>query len=93
MRIIGQIEHPSLKISVFKNEGRSFLKFETERYEQSFKLGDDERFSTVDGVKTLVDGPMLEKVMENFRAMHSTSLETMARNFPMPTGVVFEEII
>ena len=59
MRIIGNIEHPSLKISVFKNDGRTSVKFETSLYEQTFKLGDDERFSTLEGVQKLVDAPML----------------------------------
>ncbi|MBK6995341.1 MAG: hypothetical protein IPH31_10575 [Lewinellaceae bacterium] len=93
MRIIGNIEHPSLKISVFKNDGRTSVKFETLLYEQTFKLGDDERFSTLEGVQKLVDGPMLEKIMEGFRQMHSTRLEVMARLFPAPMEAVFEEII
>jgi len=51
MRIIGHIEHPSLKISVFRYEGRTSVKFETALYEQTFKLGDDERFATLEGVQ------------------------------------------
>ncbi|MFN0174347.1 MAG: hypothetical protein ACKVU0_06860 [Saprospiraceae bacterium] len=93
MRIIGNIEHPNLKISVFKNDGRSSVKFETSLYEQTFKLGDDERFSTLEGVQKLVDAPMLEKIMEGFRQMHCTRLEVMARLFPVPEEVIFEEII
>ena len=43
MRIIGQIEHPDLKITVFKSDNRISVKFENEGYEQIFKLGADER--------------------------------------------------
>ncbi|MBC7774128.1 MAG: hypothetical protein H7246_01715 [Phycisphaerae bacterium] len=93
MRIIGYIEHPSLKISVFKNDGRTSVKFETSRYEQTFKLGEDERFATVEGVQKLVDGPMIEKVLEGFRQMHSTSLEAIVRAFPTPEVALFEDII
>lgn len=93
MRIIGQIEHPSLKISVFKNEGRTSVKFETSRYEQTYKLGDDERFASVEGVKQLVDPQMLEQVSEIFRQMHANSLEAFSRSFPAPVGHHFEEII
>jgi hypothetical protein len=93
MRIIGNIEHPGLKISVFKNEGRTSVKFETSLYEQTFKLGDDERFSTVEGVKQIVDGPMIEQILHGFRVMHSTRLESMARAFPIQVGEFFEEII
>ncbi len=93
MRIIGHIEHPSLKISVFKNDGRTSVKFETALYEQTFKLGDDERFSTLEGVQKIVDGPMIEKIMEGFRQMHSTRLDVMTRLFPSSEEVVFQEII
>ncbi len=93
MRIIGNIEHPSVKISVFKNEGRSSVKFETALYEQTYKLGDDERFSTLEGVEKWVDGPMLEKILDGFRQMHQTRLEAMARSFPLSAAVLFEEII
>jgi len=93
MRIIGYIEHPSLKITVFKNDGRTSVKFETSLYEQTFKLGDDERFSTLDGAQKMVDGRMVEKVLEGFRQMHHTRLDTLARTFPAPSVELFEEII
>lgn len=93
MRIIGNIEHPSLKISVFKNEGRTSVKFETSLYEQTYKLGDDERFSTVEGVEKVVDAAMLEKIVQVFQQMHGARLESMTRNFPVHTEAVFEEII
>lgn len=93
MRIIGHIEHPSLKISVFKNDGRSFLKLETALYEQTFKLGDDERFSTLEGVQNWVDAPFLEDVMNGFRHMHKTRLDALARRFPADASTMFEEII
>jgi hypothetical protein len=93
MRIIGQIEHPSLKISVFKNEGRTSVKFETAHYEQTYKLGDDERFATLEGVKQFVDNALIERTLEIFRQMHSTRLDVMARLYPVQAGEVFENII
>lgn len=93
MRIIGQIEHPSLKISVFKNEGRTSVKFETAHYEQTYKLGDDERFSTLEGVKQFVDNSLLERTLEIFRQMHRARLDVMTRQFPVQAGVIFETII
>jgi hypothetical protein len=93
MRIIGNIEHPSLKISVFKNEGRTSVKFETSLYEQTYKLGDDERFSTVEGVEEFVDAAMLEKIVQVYQQKQCDRLESMTRNFPVQTEAVFEEII
>jgi hypothetical protein len=93
MRIIGNIEHPSLKISVFKNEGRTSVKFETSLYEQTYKLGDDERFATLEGIQKLVDNQLLDQVQQGFRLMHSARLESMSRSFPVQTEGLFEEII
>ena len=93
MRIIGYIEHPSLKISVFKNDGRTSVKFETAHYEQTFKLGDDERLSTLEAIQKIVDGPMIERILIGFRQMHHTRLEAMGRTFPAPVEHLFEEII
>ena len=93
MRVIGHIEHPSLKITVFKNDGRSSVKFETSLYEQTFKLGDDERFATLEGVQIMVDSVMIQQVLEGFRQMHGTRLDAMARTFPIQAGSPFEEII
>lgn len=93
MRIIGNIDHPTLKITVFKNDGRSSVKFETALYEQTFKLGDDERFSSLEGIQALVDGPFLSRVLEGFQQMHATRLESFARNFSSETSYPFEEII
>jgi len=93
MRIIGNIEHPSLKISVFKNDGRTSVKFETSLYEQTYKLGEDERFSTVEGVQTIIDLPMIEQILQGFQRMHRARLESMSRNFPAQTEEIFEEIL
>ncbi len=93
MRIIGEIEHPSLKITVFKNDGRTSVKFENPLYEQTFKLGDDERFATLSGVQQLVDHQLIAAIQESFHQMHRNRLEALARVFPVPAGFVFEEII
>ena len=93
MRIIGHIEHPSLKITVFKNDGRSSVKFETSLYEQTFKLGDDERFATLEGVTKFIDQELIEAIQDGFRRMHSARLEAMGRVFPVQSGEIFEAII
>ncbi len=93
MRIIGTIEHPTLKISVFKNDGRTSLKIETPLYEQTFKLGTDERFATPEGVQKLVDEQFLEEVLATFEAMHRARLAASNRLAPLAGGEVFETII
>jgi len=93
MRIIGHIEDPSLKITVFRMDNRTSIKFETTQYEQTLKLGDDERFATLEGVRQLVDKALIEKILEGFRGMHRARLEALARVFPSPSTEEFEEII
>jgi len=93
MRVIGYVEHPTLKISVFKNEGRTSVKFETALYEQIFKLGDDERYATLEGVQKWVDAAFLVQVNEVFQRLHHIRLEANKRAFPVQDGQTFEEII
>lgn len=93
MRIIGTIEHPQLKISVFRMDNRTTVKFENARYEQSFKLGDDERFATVEGIQRWADAPLVQTILEGFQVMHRAHLEAQARNYPVLSEEIFEEII
>lgn len=93
MRIIGQIEHPQLKITVFKMENRISVKFENSLYEQTFKLGEDERLGELEQVQKLIDAPFLEQVQAGFRMMHQTRLSAYDRIFPAPQQPEFETII
>jgi hypothetical protein len=94
MRILGYIEHLQLKITVFKADNRLSVKFENPGYEQTFKLGDDDRLGTLESARAWVDAALLEQVMLNFQQMHRARLEAMARAFP-PSGEddAFETII
>lgn len=93
MRIIGDIPHPTLKISVFKSDQRISVKFENALYEQTFKLGTDDRLATVEAVTQWVDGALLADVQAGFQQMHRARLAAMARAFPDTATDVFEEII
>ena len=93
MRIIGNIEHPLLKITVFKMDNRVSVKFENTLYEQTFKLGDDERVATLEAIQQLVDAPFIEQVQTTFRQMHQTKLSGFARTLPVAAKADFEQII
>lgn len=93
MRIIGQIEHPQLKITVFKMENRISVKFENSQYEQTFKLGEDERLAGLEAVEQFIDAQFIEQVQTNFRAMHQIRLAGYARAFPRQGEAGFETII
>lgn len=93
MRIIGTIDHPTLKISVFKSDQRISVKFENALYEQTFKLGTDERLETVEAVAKWIDVPLLEAVQAGFQQMHRARMGALERAFPKGEAMRFEEII
>lgn len=93
MRIIGNIEHPLLKITIFKMDNRISVKFENTLYEQTFKLGDDDRVAQLETIRQLVDASFIEQVQTTFRQMHQTKLAGFARLLPVQEHAGFEHII
>lgn len=93
MRIIDQIEHPVLKITVFKMDNRVSVKFENSLYEQTFKLGEDERFLQADALRRMIDAQFIGQVQECFQLMHQNRLAAMAQHFPLPDQAAFEHIL
>jgi hypothetical protein len=93
MRIIGEIPHPHLKISIFKMGERLSVKFENALFEQTYKFGADDRFNTVEAIQTLIDETFIGRVQEQMQAMNETRLAGINRNFPVPDTDEFDEII
>lgn len=93
MRIIGTIDHPTLKVTVFQMNNRISVKFENEGYEQTFKLGEDERLRNLESIEKWIDPVFLDEVSHNMMRMHSCRLAAAARAFPVETESEFEQII
>lgn len=93
MRIIGHIEHPDIKITVFKMDNRVSVKFENTLYEQTFKLGMDERTASMEAIQKLVDARFTDQVSDIFRQMHQARIAGFKRAFPIGDDAGFEEII
>lgn len=94
MRAIGNIEHPYLKITVFKSDERLSVKFENEGYEIGFKLGMDDRLNTLEAVRHWVDQALANDVLLHLQGLHRSRLAAGSRAFPEPqAGPEFEEII
>lgn len=96
MRIIGNIDHPTLKITVFKMDNKLSVKFETGLYEQTFKFRESNELNDFATMQRLVDERFISEVMENFAKLHQAKNGALGRFLP-PTLVgaeeVFEEII
>lgn len=68
MRVIGYIDHPVYKISVFSWNEKYMVKIEAGHYEQIYKFSHDE-FSNWEDLKLLFDADMLESIRKNFMEM------------------------
>ena len=93
MRIIGYVEHPTLKITVFKMDNKLSVKFENPLYEQTYKFRDSEQLSTLAEVQQLVDEVFINQVLAQLAAMHRTSQAALGRYLPAEEEEDFEEII
>ena len=93
MRLVGTIPHPFLLISVFRNDGRVSVKLENEGYEQTYKLGDDERFSGMEAIQQFVDEHFLEEALNIFVQMHAARRGSVIRMTPAAPDQEMEEII
>ena len=93
MRIVGTIDHPVLKITIFRNDDRLSLKLESGLYEQTYKFRDGEGVSSVEDVYRLVDETFLSQVSEAMQQMHQARIAALARIVPVAERDEFDEIL
>lgn len=80
MRIAGYIDHPIIKITVLQLSERYAIKFEWNMLEQTYKFHDDDRLRTFADVEKLVDEQFLQEVIERFKSMVQTKMDSYKRN-------------
>ncbi len=93
MRIIGTIEHPILKITVFKMDNKFSVKFESGLYEQTYKFRSSDTIQGLEAIQKMVDAPFCEAVLQDLNRMHQRKNEAMRRALPQEAREEFEEII
>lgn len=69
MRVIGNIPHPSISISIFAMNDKYQIRFEAGPMEQIFKIPQTE-INGIEGIKELVDEEFLSKITERFNEMY-----------------------
>ena len=79
MRVVEDIAHPDMKITLLSWNGKYLLKFERGDFEQTYKIsemevGDDK------SAKALIDDEFLEAVMNRFQDMRDIFVSTVRRN-------------
>lgn len=80
MRILGEIPHPSYKISVFKQDQRLILKVEDRLNEQIFKFRMIDGLESFEDMGLMVDEAFLEDCARRFHEMDKSVVELMGRH-------------
>lgn len=93
MRIIGYIEHPNLKITVFKMNNRLSVKFESGLYEETYKFREADKIANLGHIQNIVDAEFIQTVERNLAAMHQAKMAALNRYLPPEEEDEFEEII
>lgn len=75
MRIIGYIEHPGFKITVFKMDDRISVKFENGVNEQTYKFRSGEGIDGLSDVQAWATPELLEQIESIFQTMEQTKRE------------------
>ena len=68
MRIVDQIPHESMTISIFQMNDKFMVKFEAGMMEQCFKFYAEE-VKNLDGLKNKIDNDFIEKTRQRFNDM------------------------
>ena len=93
MRLIDQISHPRLKISIFKNDERFIAKIEHGAVAQIFKFDERHQVTSPDDLKKLLNASFLEEVENGLLVMKKTLSTAVTNNAPTLKEDEFEEII
>jgi hypothetical protein len=70
MRIVAQIPHPKLKISIFQYNEKYIIEIEAAQYKQTYKISVDS-VNSLEEVKALCTEELLENSMKRFSQMHA----------------------
>ena len=79
MRVIANIPHPKITITVFSLNDKYQMKFEAGTMEQTFKIMQNE-INGMDGIKKLLDDEFMKKIMERFNEMFLSFKAAKERN-------------
>ncbi|MEZ4985172.1 MAG: hypothetical protein R2795_09085 [Saprospiraceae bacterium] len=93
MRILGYIDHPVMKITVFRTDTRVSIKFEHRDFEQTYKFRPDIHTNSLVEIRQLVDETFAQAVMKRFQQMERDLGGTFGRNLPSTPDELFPNIV
>jgi hypothetical protein len=79
MRVVGEIPHPKLKITIFNWNNRYLIKLEAGFLEQTFKVSEFDITSEED-LKKVVDADFIKEAEARFDDMALSLLKSQKRN-------------
>ena len=68
MRVVGEIPHPDVKITIFHWNNRYLIKLEAGPFEQTFKL-EEYDISSEGELKEIVNETLIQQSIERFNSM------------------------
>jgi uncharacterized protein YdgA (DUF945 family) len=74
MRVIGYVEHPALKITVFKMDLRISIQFEQDKYIQTYRFTEHPLVNNLESAQRWVTAAILADVQAIFAQMHRAQL-------------------
>jgi len=82
MRIIAEIPHPELKITVFQMNGKLSLKLEKNLLEQTYKFRDGSGVNALADIEALLTEDFLSKVHSIFSDMAANRMDGLMSAHP-----------
>lgn len=82
MRIVAEIPHPQIKITVFSWNAKFIIKLEAGPYEQVYKIAEEEVEGNVEKVKAMITPEFIEQNKQRFLAMRSDFSKTVQQLQP-----------
>jgi hypothetical protein len=79
MRVVGEIPHPELKITIFNWNNRYLIKLESGPFEQTFKVSEFD-ITSEEELKKLVDSEFLQEAEARFHHMAQSLSRSQERN-------------
>ena len=93
MRIVGTIDHPTLKITVFKMDEKFSIKFENGLLEQTYKIRAGSEINSFEDIQKMVDAKWISSIMQTLQQMNQSKLEATARFLVVNDEAEFDNII
>lgn len=93
MRIVGEIAHPSMKITLFQLETKFMVKFEKELFEVTYKFRKGSSIQNVNDLKNILDDVFLDQVLLDLAKMNVHCMDLYNRTINGQDEEEWDEII